>query len=426
MKAASRTIRAGVAGADITPEPGPPLVGHGGKSSHAVLAPLEVRAIVFESGRKRAAILSVDVLGLAAETTRLIRDQVRARCGIAPDHLMLVSSHTHCAPAAISVTEEKPYEPFLQTIVAESVRCVAKAAALLRPVRLGLGCGAAYFNINRRPTPEATDMVPNEQEVVDHRARVLTVEAANGKWLAVLFHFTCHPTALSGQKGLISPDYPGFARQRIEAKLGCKALFLPGCAGNIRPNIQNGKGGFASATPAQLRACGRELGDEVVRVARSLRTDSASTLCAANGPLVLHYGRMMTRAKLLRTRKDENLGPWAKRVLARLRAGTLPKSRTVEMQAMRIGPVTLIATPGEPVLEIGLAIERRCRALKAAADCWPLGYTNDALAYFCTPRHHREGGYEPNAYVYDDEHAPYEGEAAAILRTTGKLLKIIG
>lgn len=427
----SRTLRAGVAGADITPKPGPPLVGHGGESSHGVFAPLEVRVIVFESGRKRAAIISVDVLGLAAETTQRIREEVRKRCGIAPDHLMLVSSHTHCAPAAIWVTEEKPFEPFLRSIITESVRCVTKAAASLRPVRLGLGCGAAYFNINRRPTPGATDMTPNEQELVDHRVRVLTIEGMSGKPIGVLFHYTCHPTAMPGTKGLISPDYPGIARKRIESKLGCRALFLPGCAGNIRPNIQNRKGGFASATPAQLRACGWELGDEVVRVARSLKTGATSTLRAANGPLVLHYGPMQKRSELeamvkrFESGRNEHLGPWAKRVIEKIDRGQIPKSRTVEMQIMQIGPVVIVATPGEPVIEIGHAIERRFRVKRAAADCWPLGYTNDALAYFCTPRHHKEGGYEPNAYVYDDEHATYEGEADVILNTALKLLEKI-
>ena len=63
------------------------------------------------------------------------------------------------------------------------------------------------------------------------------------------------------------------------------------------------------------------------------------------------------------------------------------------------------------------------RARHGAADCWPLGYTNDALAYFCTPQQHEAGGYEPNAYMYDDEPAPYEGEAEAIIKTATRLME---
>src|ERR1043166_5345968 len=94
----NHSLKAGVAGADVTPVPGPPLLGHGGKSSSAGFAPLGVRAIVCEHGRQRAAIITADTLGLCKQSTGRIRSQLQRECGIRPDHVLIAYSHTHCAP----------------------------------------------------------------------------------------------------------------------------------------------------------------------------------------------------------------------------------------------------------------------------------------------------------------------------------------
>jgi hypothetical protein len=206
-------------------------------------------------------------------------------------------------------------------------------------------------------------------------------------------------------------------------------MFLPGCAGDIRPNIQDDRGQFASATQEQLRACGLELGDEVSRVAGSVSAESSASLRAQCAPLVLRYGRTKDQAELQAivdrhaSGQNEPLGPWARRVLDLIDQNRLPESRTFEMQHLQIGPLAIVGIPGEPVQSIGHAIERRCRAMENAADCWPVGYSNDALGYFCTSLQHKAGGYEPNAYVYDNEPAPYEDEANSIISTATKLLE---
>lgn len=70
------------------------------------------------------------------------------------------------------------------------------------------------------------------------------------------------------------------------------------------------------------------------------------------------------------------------------------------MQAMRIGPLAIVAIPAEPVLEIGYAIEWEMSSRINADDIWPIGYSNDMLDYLTTTRHKAEGGYEPTAFPY--------------------------
>ena len=421
-------IQSGVATGDITPEPGLMLQGHWNTNpSHTVLYPLEVRAIVFAEGDTQIAIATLDVIGVTKATTDQIRAQVAKTCGIPEDGVMIVCSHTHCAPATLPCMSMTPDPKFMDRLVNTTAACIAEAARTLQPATFGLGCGSAHFNINRRPLPGSSSMTLNYGGIVDRRVRVLQVTKEDGAPLAALFHYSCHPTTLSGSHGLISSDFPGIARSRIERVLNCKALFLSGCFGNIRPAILSETGGFASATKEQLDACGYELGDEVCRVAAGMRPKSATGIRARRTDLAIPHGDLMPEDVLKEMATDESqsgqllTGPWAKQVLEMAASGTVPSEKPTEMQMMQIGPLMLITIPGEPVQEIGHAIEKNLRHL--SADLWPVGYANDEVGYLCTARQYEEGGYEPNAFPYYGEPAPFQGEEAVILETADALAR---
>ncbi|MDA0748917.1 MAG: hypothetical protein O2954_20555, partial [bacterium] len=419
-------MKSGVSSAEITPEPGPILQGHFSTNpSHSVLYPLEVRAVVFEEGSQKTAIVTVDVIGLTKETTDLIRARVEKEAGIPGDCVMVACSHTHCAPPTLPCLGMKAPEGWLERIEEAAVTCVVQAAGNLEPVTFGVGCGSVNFNISRRPLPGTSSMMLNFGGLVDRRARVVRVEKADGSPLAVLFHYSCHTTTKSGSEGDISPDYAGIARRAIEEKLGCKALFFAGCFGNIRPAILNEKtGGFTSATKEQLDACGEELGNEVARVADSLKTRPSTTLVSRRLDVEIPFGDPMPVEELEKLAADTEsdrgrlmTGPWSRQVLEMINKNTMPKSRSTEIQFMAVGPLACVSIPGEPVQEIGHAIEKKLRPILDAEDVWPVGYANDEIGYLCTDRHYDEGGYEPNAYPYYGEPARFQGEEKVIVDT---------
>jgi hypothetical protein len=345
-------MNAAAAAADITPRPGHILQGHYNQNpSTAVLFPLEARAVVFEAAGERAAILTLDVIGLESETVARIRERVERECGIPPERVMVACSHTHCAPAALFSLAMTPPAEFMEAVETRGAGSVIEAAGRLEPVRLSLGCGSAHFNINRRPLPGTDAMAANYGALVDRRARVLRVERGDGSVVAVLFHYSCHPTTKSGSEGLISSDYPGIARSLIERELSGAALFLPGCFANIRPAIFRPNGGFGSATTEQLVACGEELGREVVRVARSLRAEDAGPVSARQTRFEMPFGETKPEKDLEQMAADESdqgrnlTAPWARRVLEMKRAGAIPTGEPTEMQSMLLGPLALVSIP---------------------------------------------------------------------------------
>ena len=71
--------------------------------------------------------------------------------------------------------------------------------------------------------------------------------------------------------------------------------------------------------------------------------------------------------------------------------GPLPTGIDVEIQAIRIGELTIVGLPGEIFWEIGSQIEE-----SIAGPSLVLGYTNGNHGYFCTQSSYEGGGYEPS------------------------------
>ena len=64
---------------------------------------------------------------------------------------------------------------------------------------------------------------------------VIRVADTDGKLLATIVNYPCHPTTLAWDNTLISPDYIGALRETVEATTGSMCLFLLAPCGEIGP-----------------------------------------------------------------------------------------------------------------------------------------------------------------------------------------------
>jgi hypothetical protein len=256
---------------------------------------------------------------------------------------------------------------------------------------------------------------------------VLRIDRLDGSIFATFFHYACHATALDGQRGLISPDYPGVARALIDATLDGTSLYLPGCGGDLRPPVDTTDLDLAHAQ-ARLDRYGGVLGREVCRVAESIETRASSVLQAARAEISVPFADPLPIDQLRELANapgdlDGLLKPWARRVLTLIETGSMPRARLAEMQAISIGPLTFVGIPGEPLQDVGRLLEDGVRRPAETLTVWPIGYANDLIGYFCTREQYAEGGYEPTAYVFYDEPAPFRGEERVIVETALDLLR---
>src|ERR1044072_1544068 len=96
-------LMAGTGKSDITPPIGTPMAGYGarlGRPSASTHDPTEARALILDNGAERVAFLSVDHLGFDHGMVERVRALAGEAARIAPDHIFVMSSHTHSGGGA--------------------------------------------------------------------------------------------------------------------------------------------------------------------------------------------------------------------------------------------------------------------------------------------------------------------------------------
>ena len=88
---AEAVFKAGFSEADITPAPGMEVPGGYGKSHNQgkVHDPLKVRAVVFDDGVSRAALVGIDAIAIGEHITEEVRRRIHRTCGI-DQHAILI------------------------------------------------------------------------------------------------------------------------------------------------------------------------------------------------------------------------------------------------------------------------------------------------------------------------------------------------
>src|SRR5436853_1213873 len=237
-------LTAGVGKSDITPAVGTPLAGYGarlGKPSTGVHDPTEARALVIDNGAEKIAFLSVDHLGFDHAMIERIRDLVYKATNLAPDHLFVMSSHTHSGGGAY--LELFPilagrYDAKVRDAYSErAAQAVIAANQTMKAARIAFGAGEARGISRFRST-----WPPNGP--VDPEVGVIRVDAADtGRPMAVLMNFAAHPTVVGDKNFEFSADYVYYARRAIEGMIGgdVMAIFANGAQGTVAPRAFQGK-----------------------------------------------------------------------------------------------------------------------------------------------------------------------------------------
>ncbi|MEY4939767.1 MAG: hypothetical protein RIQ93_1502, partial [Verrucomicrobiota bacterium] len=208
--------QAGVAKAVITPETDVWLAGYGSKRSadgklHDLW--LKVLALKDPSGA-RVVLVTSDFQGVPKGMSDVALQQLRQRFGLERRDVMITFSHNHCGPRLgddlvdyypVEAGQEELVQAYTALMVQRLVATVGEALASLAPARLEMGEGRATFAVNRRNNrePEVPEMMAKGIPLkgpVDHTVPVLSVARADGRQLAILFGYACHPTTLSFTK----------------------------------------------------------------------------------------------------------------------------------------------------------------------------------------------------------------------------------
>lgn len=388
--AAAASFRAGIAKAEITPPAGEQMWGYENRTKPATgtLDPLYARVLVIEANSRRLGLIALD-LGRAFGAASL--DELRteaSRDGITC--LLVTASHTHSGP--VVQDEYRNGTPaWERTSLSRIKEALQRAAGDLTDARIGTGYGTAYIGHNRlRVNADGTVswFEVNQTQIptapVDPTVSILRVDRTDGRPLAVLVNYSCHPVVFGADNLQYSADYPGVMTRVVEGALGgdTLAFFLQGAPGDINP--------YYAVTPLKQDAVGRRdwtgktLGEEAVNVARHIQTESEpnASIDFVEEKLPMH---IRWDVEGFRLGLKRFLGDAYDQYVSRITPNLELPATTVLINKR----IAMMAVPGEAFVDFQINWRQRC----PVSNAFFLGYTNGYFGYFPTIRMASLGGY---------------------------------
>jgi hypothetical protein len=440
----ARPLFAGVARGIITPPVGIRMCGYTVQEdcSRSVERDLTATALVLSDGQTKVALMACDILFIQSPHVEAIRERIGRRLGIPPGHVLINASHTHLGPTLPGWQAEAGEQAQLQqrylAFLEETLAGVAAVADdRLQPARIGAGKGRAPLGVNRRERLPGGRVVigDNPQGAVDHEVSVLRVDNLAGKPLATVMSAGCHTVVLGPKTLALSPDFVGPARELVESVTRAPCLFLQGAAGNVNPACGIGTGGADQVDDSQR--LGTMLGGETLKTWAQIRThnrrgsrrivqsvaaisawdyeplpaECVSFLGVAGRRLTLPLAALPDLAAAQRQVEErrqardraraegasagvqnvaQRLYEWAELVARTAAEHPGGVTRDLEVWALRINDIGIVAVSGEPFAELGLEVKRR----SPLPNTLFLGYSNGCLGYLPTPEAFSEGGME--------------------------------
>ena len=449
-------LQAGFSKLNINPPMGTPINGYYiHRHVEGFLDDIEVVALALKVEETTIVMLSVDVCLLSDKLCRELRAKIAAATGLPLDAIWLHCTHTHTAPQIADTFDVAGLEfPEQQQLLDEYYqffsRRLTDAAVLaindLKSAKMGWAVGnAPKISFVRRfrmkdgscrtnPGVGNPDILHPIGDV-DERVNVLRFDRAEDS--LVLVNFGCHPDTVGGS--LVSGDWPGFLRRRLEKSLdNVKCIFFNGAQGDVNHVNVNAKDGDFNDTfhdfddvdrgYGHARHMGNVVAGAVMQVydkvnyrdVDSLRFLSHTSSLPSNMPTAEQLPLARKYNDLHLAGRDEEIpfkGMELTTVVAEaarmLRLEHGPEFFNLDLYGIAIGDISLVGIPGEPFTSIG-------RGLKEAEN-WdlvlPVCLINAYAGYFPSRNAYDEGGYESRSSIYK------AGVAEQIVEDGTELLK---
>lgn len=251
--------------------------------------PLHARALVVSDGETTVVLVAVDAVAIgeigyiANDYLPNLRARIERELRIPAAHVLVNASHCHgvvCADVG-----ERTFE------------AVRQSHGRLVPVNVGAGVGhedrimenrRLILKDGRQVDVRHAYSLPADDEVaavgpVDPEIGVLRLDALDGRTVAVVYNFACHP--IQGVPGGgNTADITGFASRVIEENLGPEtiALFLQGCGGDVNPI-----GYKVVDRPRDAEPLGNLLGLSTLRSLRQIQPVADQRLTVVNESVAL-------------------------------------------------------------------------------------------------------------------------------------------
>lgn len=390
----------GIAGRDITPDPGT-YDWVTGRPYGEVHEQIYVRVAVLGDGEEMAVIISWDLVDAGESATFEVREAISTRLGIPSGNILVNATHNHSAPWSPvysedfrgderdtwwairympNQNEEPHFRAWMGQLLEQTTAAAIEAVQSMQPASLWIGrVDIGKYLYNRRPISPESGIAENRYQEsfnvrseewdpgilqggsrfgpVDRTMTLLTFRDESDAVIGTMFHMACHAVSIYPYMEGISGDWPAEAVRRISQELGGQSLFLQGTAGDVTPWRRG---------PEAVREMGSGLAERAAAADRHsarLKPGSLSTSRAVTALPLTEVGKERTGLDVVEA----------------------------EVQVIRYGTLALVTLPGEPLTDLGTAIRERSPFPQTLV----LGYSNgNGVHYVGMPGEKAKEGYE--------------------------------
>ena len=378
---------------DVTPPLGVNIPGYFEvRPAAGVRDRLYARALACSTEQGESFILiSIDACECSPFCVARARQRIEEMLGIPGERVMMSVTHTHTGGPIDDIVPGSIDMDYIYWLGERAADAAVMAWNSRRPARIGFGRGhedsiafiRRYFmkdgTLKTNPgfCPDQIDRPAGE---IDPEVGVVKIEDADGRLMAVITNYGCHPDTVSGNR--FCADYPGELSRVLKAVYGQQVVsfFLNGACGNINhvDFMHRTAEYYAKANPLHYVRMGRILAGMVIRTLADIETKEVCSLSVESEsfPAVIRTPdeKDIREAKELLEREpyeicyrtEEGSTGNRKNLQARSCARSLlevaelkERNVSVPVQTARIGEIAIVGCPCELFVEFGKDIKRR-------------------------------------------------------------------
>ena len=316
---------------------------------------LYVKAMVVSNRNNNITMLTFDCIGLLYPQLQAIRSRIKTELSfINPEHIVMSSTHTHSGPDVVGIwgkdlAHSGVNDKHMQLIVDRAVEAIKEATQARKPVNISFGSGSF-----------GEDWVKNisEPEELDRTVSIIQLTDLNGKNIAMLTNFACHPTIMDDASTAASSDYVWGYYKYLDSAQGGVNMFLQGAIGGwVQPE-------GVPHTYEQANYYGTSLGKYVFGLTKNKNASKNINFNSikVDFPLSNPSFQMLSKAGIIK----RDFG----------------KTVSSEIAYFNIGDASFATHPGETCPALGLATKE---LMNNKGPKFVLGLSQDALGYIVKP-----------------------------------------
>ena len=419
-------LKIGLSKVDITPSLGISISGYyQERHAEGVLDNLQLSCLAVKSGDTTALLFSADLVYIDEQPFFSVYiDKIAEATGVLRDGIYIHCTHTHTGPENSIKSQDSMIKGYAEFLGNRFCDAALLAIRDLKSAKMGWAVGnapnVAFIrrfrmkdgSVRTNPGVGNPDVLHPLGDV-DERVNVLRFDREGGDTV-VLVNFGNHPDVVGGS--MISADWPGFVRRRLEKSLdNVRCIFFNGAQGDVNHVNIKARGGDlndmfhdfddVARGYGHARHIGNVVSGAVLQIfdkvnyedVDSVRFMKKTVHVASNRPDPKELSRAYEINELYQMGRSDEL-PYSGMELTTVVAEACrmislrdaPETFPLVLSAVAIGNIVLIGIPGEPFTGIG-------RGLKEAGG-WslvlPTCVTNGYAGYFPMNDAYAEGGYE--------------------------------